>query len=56
MDVSEPDIDTLLAAPIPRTQHAKLAGNSIVVACLYYIFRNLFVDTEPAAGVQTMLF
>lgn len=56
MDVSEPDIDTLLAAPIPRTQHAKLAGNSIVVACLYYIFRNLFVDTEPAAGTQTTLF
>jgi len=56
MDVSEPDIDILLAAPIPRTQHAKLAGNSIVVACLYYIFRNLFVDTEPAAGTQTKLF
>lgn len=56
MDVSEPDIDTLLAAPIPRTQHAKLAGNSIVVACLYYIFRNLFVDTEPEAGTQTKLF
>jgi len=56
MDVSEPDIDTLLAAPIPRTQHAKLAGNSIVVAYLYYIFRNLFVTTEPAAGTQTKLF
>lgn len=56
MDVEEKDIDTLLAAPIPRTQHAKLAGNSIVVACLYYIFRNLFVDTEPQAGMQTKLF
>ena len=56
MDVEEKDIDTLLAAPIPRTQHAKLAGNSIVVACLYHIFRNLFVDTEPAAGTQTKLF
>ena len=56
MDVSEPDIDTLLAAPIPRTKHAKLAGNSIVVACLYHIFRNLFVNTEPEAGTQTTLF
>ncbi|MBO4382213.1 MAG: hypothetical protein IKV77_05155 [Alistipes sp.] len=56
MDVEEKDIDTLLASPIPRTQHAKLAGNSIVVACLYYIFRNLFVNTEPAAGTQTELF
>lgn len=56
MDVEEKDIDTLLAAPIPRTQHAKLAGNSIAIACLYYIFRNIFVDTEPAAGTQTTLF
>lgn len=56
MDVSEPDIDTLLSAPIPRTQHARLAGNSIVVACLYHIFRNLFVNTEPEAGTQTKLF
>ena len=31
-------------------------GNSIVVACLYYIFRNLFVNTEPEAGTQTKLF
>ena len=56
MDVSEPDIDTLLAAPIPRTQHAKLAGNSIVVSCLYYIFKNIFVNTEPEAGTQIKLF
>ena len=56
MDLEEKDIDTLLNAPIPRTQHAKLAGNSIVVASLYYIFRNLFVNTEPEAGTQTKLF
>ena len=56
MDVEEKDIDTLLAAPIPRTQHAKLAGNSIVVACLYHIFRHLFVTTDPEAGTQIKLF
>ena len=56
MDVEEKDIDTLLSAPIPRTQHAKLAGNSIVVSCLYYIFKNLFVNTQPEAGTQTKLF
>ena len=56
MDVEEKDIDTLLSAPIPRTQHAKLAGNSIVVACLYHIFRNLFVTTDPTPGTQTKLF
>ena len=56
MDVEETDIDTLLNAPIPRTQHAKLAGNSIVVACLYHIFRTLFIDTEPTPNTQTSLF
>ena len=56
MDVEEKDIDTLLSAPISRTQHAKLAGNSIVVACLYHIFRHLFVTTDPTPGTQTKLF
>lgn len=56
MDLEEKDIDTLLSAPIPRTQHAKLAGNSIVVACLYHIFRHLFVTTDPTPGTQTKLF
>ena len=56
MDVEEKDIDTLLSAPIPRTQHAKLAGNSIVVACLYHIFHHLFVTTDPTPGTQTKLF
>ena len=56
MDVEEKDIDTLLSAPIPRTQHAKLAGNSIVVSCLYHIFRHLFVTTDPTPGTQTKLF
>lgn len=51
MDVDEKDIDKLLASDIARTQHSKLAGNSIVVACLYYIFKNIFTDTEPTAGV-----
>lgn len=46
MDVDEKDIDILLDTDIPKTQHAKLAGNSIVVGCLYYIFRNLFTDTS----------
>jgi hypothetical protein len=56
MDVDETDIDTLLNAGISNTQLAKLAGNSIVVACLYHIFVNLFVTTDPAQGTQTTLF
>ena len=46
MDVSEEDIDRIQAAGISNSQQYKMAGNSIVVACLYYIFRNLFIDTR----------
>lgn len=56
MDVDEADIDILLSAGIAKTQLAKMAGNSIVVACLEGIFRNLLIDTEPQAGMQTKLF
>lgn len=56
MDVEEKDIDTLLNAGIPKTQHAKLAGNSIVVACLYYIFDRLLVNTEAQANEQISIF
>ncbi len=46
MDVSEPDIDKLLNAGISNSQLYKLAGNSIVVACLYHIFRKMFIETQ----------
>lgn len=46
MDVSESDIDKIQEAGISNSQQYKLAGNSIVVACLYHIFRKLFVDTQ----------
>ena len=55
MDVDEPRIDQLLASDIARTQHSKLAGNSIVVACLYHIFDRLFIHTEPMYGEQLKL-
>lgn len=44
MGVDDADIDKLLAAPIARTAHYKLAGNSIVVDVLYHLFRKLFVN------------
>ena len=56
MDVDESDIDTLLNAGIPKSQLAKLAGNSIVVSCLYHIFRTLFIDREPQQDTQLQLF
>lgn len=46
MDVSEEDIDKIQAAGISKTAQYKLAGNSIVVSCLYHIFRKMFVQTE----------
>ena len=45
MDVDDEDIDVLFKTSIPRTQHAKLAGNSIVVNVLYHIFRKAFIET-----------
>ena len=46
MDVSENNIDKLLYCGISNSQLYKLAGNSIVVNCLYHIFRKLFIDKE----------
>ena len=52
MDVSEEYIDRIQESGISNSQQYKMAGNSIVVACLYYIFRNLFIDT----GKEGVLF
>lgn len=51
MDVSESDIDKMITAGISNSQLYKLAGNSIVVSCLYHIFRELFITkTQPEQG------
>ena len=44
MDVSEADIDRLLASGLSNARLYKMAGNSIVVACLYHIFKQLFTQ------------
>lgn len=44
MDVYDADIDKIQNAGISKSAQYKLAGNSIVVACLYHIFRKMFVD------------
>lgn len=46
MDVDETDIDKIQQVGISNTQQYKLAGNSIVVSCLYHIFRKMFTETE----------
>jgi DNA (cytosine-5)-methyltransferase 1 len=46
MDVDEDKIDKQLNAGISDSQCYKLAGNSIVVACMEGIFLNLFSEQE----------
>ena len=46
MDVPEEYIDRIQAAGISRSQQYKMAGNSIVVSCMYHIFRKLWIDTQ----------
>lgn len=56
MDVSEPDIRTLVDSPLlSKSAIYKLAGNSIVVSCLYHIFRNVYL-TEPEPTDPPTLF
>ena len=62
MDVDDADIDKIMNATetvtlksgkvktkkaISKTALYKLAGNSIVVSCLYHIFRTLFIPDQP---------
>lgn len=44
MGVSETDIDKIQSAGISNRQQYKMAGNSIVVDVLYFIFKNLFFE------------
>lgn len=50
MDVDENVIDTIQAAGISNSQQYKMAGNSIVVACLYGIFEQLFFPKYTNSG------
>lgn len=44
MDVDDNDIDKILSTVSSKTQLQKLSGNSIVVNCLYHIFRKMFIN------------
>lgn len=56
MNVDEDKIDRLLTAGISDSQLYKMAGNSIVVACMEGIFRNLFSAEEQEQEGQLTLF
>lgn len=55
MDVTDEDIDKIQEAGISKSQQYRLAGNSIVVACMEYIFDNLFYP-QPVENEQLTLF
>ena len=55
MGVSERDIDNIQKSGISKTQQYKMAGNSIVVDVLYYIFKKMFVD-KSCEDAQLSLF
>lgn len=46
MDVDDSDIEKMKQAGIAKTNLYKLAGNSIVVSCMYHLFRKLFIEKE----------
>lgn len=71
MDVDDSDIDkieahrikvtlkngTVKEKPIPKSAKYKLAGNSIVVSCLYHIFHQMFIAEPPEPKpIQKSLF
>lgn len=71
MDVDDTDIDkidacrikttlkdgTVKEKPIPKSQKYKMAGNSIVVSCLYHIFYQMFIAEPPKPKpIQKSLF
>ena len=63
MDVPENVIDTMLSCDeegrqiISNSQHYRMAGNSIVVSCMYHIFKQLWYpeDNKPIPGQPAQL-
>lgn len=56
MNVDEDKLDLLLNSGISDSQLYKMFGNSIVVACMEGIFRNLFSTEEQELEGQLTLF
>lgn len=66
-DVSDEDIDKIMNVEetvtlkdgtvktkkaVTKTAAYRLAGNSIVVSCLYHIFRTMFLDNQPENAIS----
>lgn len=46
MGVSETNIDKIQQSGVSQSQQYKMAGNSIVVDCLYHLFRKMLTETH----------
>lgn len=70
MDVDDSDIDKIMnlteavtlkdgrtktKKAISKTAVYKLAGNSIVVSCLYHIFRTMFIPNQPENATKPQI-
>ena len=53
MGVDDKDIKKIQEAGISNSQQYKMAGNSIVVDTLYYIFKEAFIPTKKRCFIQT---
>ena len=54
MDVREEDIDKIQASVVSNSQQYKMAGNSIVVACLAAIFKQMLTPTDNVQQPQQL--
>ena len=54
MDVEDADIDKMQESGLSNSAQYKLAGNSIVVSCLYHIFRKMFIETGQENNQLTL--
>lgn len=54
MDVTEDNIDKIQSCGVSATQQYKMAGNSIVVACLFHLFRKLFAEPGNESKQMTL--
>ena len=55
MGVTEENIDKIQQSGVSQSQQYKMAGNSIVVDCLFHLFRKMFTETENESN-QMLLF
>jgi len=53
--VSEKDIDTIENCGISKSAQYRLAGNSITISPLYYIFKNIFITPTNKKPIQQTL-